>query len=507
MDMLLTNARLEKLLKLWEGMAIRNATIDINTVRDLAKKYEQVKTNRELLETFFKRSGIGIMWFGNELQKLHELSLQMTTTHDWQHITLQQALTFEWTMFQTCKNIFEAFDKIQVSDIALSMWKAIVTEKINMWSIAPLSQYDTYRLCEWIRENEAELLKDIANFDLEKYVHRFFENDIDGTKVEMDEWNEQKLLTVLFPNKRTDSISNDEKTVTSRLWLAIQTKKEKAKELLRKYPPTQRQFRSATIKEILKDLKLKWEMTKKELSEQTMTGLRISNDFGLLKTKSEQEIFQQIRWMYEPHTTDQKKLYLSAAEEKELESLPIYIPKQIDPSSNELRALQLVLTTMEFSMPQLLDGSGFLSPQKLITEIKRVLTQMAESTKDIPKKCSDIPWGDIVEDCGISKEMEGWVKFVGYKILLKNFEYFRHKITSYQKLAKCLKQVFDCFDSCDALKLLRDATLSLCRLYKDNAKIGWEDKDWQTNKGFLKSFDNEPMKAIVQFWEQNQFCI
>ncbi|ETO02076.1 hypothetical protein RFI_35360, partial [Reticulomyxa filosa] len=41
MDMLLTNARLEKLLKLWEGMAIRNATIDINTVRDLAKKYEQ----------------------------------------------------------------------------------------------------------------------------------------------------------------------------------------------------------------------------------------------------------------------------------------------------------------------------------------------------------------------------------------------------------------------------------------------------------------------------------
>ncbi|ETO07299.1 hypothetical protein RFI_30092 [Reticulomyxa filosa] len=98
MDMLLTNARLEKLLKLWEGMVIRNATIDINTVRDLAKKYEQVKANRELLETFFKRSGIGIMWFGNELQKLHELSLQMTTTHDWQHITLQQALTFEWTI-------------------------------------------------------------------------------------------------------------------------------------------------------------------------------------------------------------------------------------------------------------------------------------------------------------------------------------------------------------------------------------------------------------------------
>ncbi|ETO14946.1 hypothetical protein RFI_22422, partial [Reticulomyxa filosa] len=369
---------------------------------------------------------------------------------------------------------------------------------------APLSQYDTYRLCEWIRENETELLKDITNFDLEKYVHRFFENDIDGPKIELNEWNEQKLLTTLFPNKRSDAISNDEKTVTSRLWLAIQTKKENAKELLRKYPPTQRQFRATMIKDILKDLKAKWETAKKELSEQTITGIRISNDLGLLRTKSEQEIYQQIRWMYEPHTTDQTKISLSAVEEKDLETLPICMPKQIDPSLNELQALRLVLTTLGFQMPPLLNGSGSLSPQTFLAEIKRVLTQMVEANKDTPKKCSDIPWGDVIERCGISKDMEGWAKFAGYKVLLKNFEYFRNKIANYQKLAKCLKQVFHCFDSCDALQLLRDATSSLCRLYKDNNKIGWEDKEWQTNKGFLKSFDNEPMKVIVQFWEQNQ---
>ncbi|ETO00653.1 hypothetical protein RFI_36786, partial [Reticulomyxa filosa] len=504
MEMLLTNARLEKLLKLWEGIVNSDATIDINRTRDLAKKYEQVKASRKLLETFFKRSSIGLMWFGNELQALHELSMQMTTAHNWYEITLQQALTYDRPVFQIHKSIFDTFDKIQLSDIALSMWKAMATEKVNMWSIAPLSQYDTYRLCEWVRESEAELLKDIANFDLEKYVHHFFENDIDGSKVETDEWNEQKLLTALFPNKRIDTISNDEKTVTSRLWLAIQTKKEKSKKLLRKYSPTQRQFRVTTIKEILKDLRSKWDTAKKELSDQTMTGLRISNDFGLLRTKSEQEIFHQIRLMYEPQTTDQRKLSLSAVEEKDLEKLPIYMPKQIDPSPNELQALQFLLATLEFSMPQLLNGSGSLSPQTFITEIKRVLTQMMESSKDTPKKCSDIPWGNIVERCGISKEMEGWIKFVGYKVLLKNFEYFRHKITNYQNLAKCLKQVFSCFDSCDALKLLRDATLSLCRLYKDSAKLGWEDKDWQANKSFLKSFDNESMKVIVQFWEQNQ---
>ncbi|ETN97204.1 hypothetical protein RFI_40327, partial [Reticulomyxa filosa] len=135
MEMLLTNARLEKLLKLREGMVNSDTTVNINKIRDLAKKYEQVKANRELLETFFKRSGIGLMWFGNELQTLHELSMQMTTAHNWHEITLQQALKYDWSMFQTHKNIFDAFDKVQASDISLSMWKAMITEKVNMWSI------------------------------------------------------------------------------------------------------------------------------------------------------------------------------------------------------------------------------------------------------------------------------------------------------------------------------------------------------------------------------------
>ncbi|ETO04954.1 hypothetical protein RFI_32443, partial [Reticulomyxa filosa] len=135
MDMLVTSARLEKLLKLWEGMTSRGTTINTNTVRTLAKEYEQVKINRELLETFFKRSGIGLVWFGSELQALHQLSVQITTAHDWQDMTLRQALQFDWTAFQTCKSIFEAFHKIQVSDIALSMWKAVIAEKIHMWSI------------------------------------------------------------------------------------------------------------------------------------------------------------------------------------------------------------------------------------------------------------------------------------------------------------------------------------------------------------------------------------
>ncbi|ETN99726.1 hypothetical protein RFI_37741, partial [Reticulomyxa filosa] len=41
MEILLTNARLEKLLKLREGMVNSDTTVDINKIRDLAKKYEQ----------------------------------------------------------------------------------------------------------------------------------------------------------------------------------------------------------------------------------------------------------------------------------------------------------------------------------------------------------------------------------------------------------------------------------------------------------------------------------
>ncbi|ETO06390.1 hypothetical protein RFI_31006 [Reticulomyxa filosa] len=56
------------------------------------------------------------------------------------------------------------------------------------------------------------------------------------------------------------------------------------------YKTTQRQVRAAMIKDILKHLKAKWEKAKKELIEQTITGILISNDLDYCTDPSPNEL-------------------------------------------------------------------------------------------------------------------------------------------------------------------------------------------------------------------------
>ncbi|ETO00159.1 hypothetical protein RFI_37299, partial [Reticulomyxa filosa] len=221
MEILVTDRRLKRLLSLWESFELRSDAVNVSVVTKLADEFEEITKNVELISIFFYKSGISAAFYGKDLQELHKSYTEMTPAQDWPQLTLKEAFKRDWTLFNDWKKYFLAFEKVQMSDISLSMWTSFVSHLEYSWSVKPFSDMDSYKLGEWVREEVRELARDLDDFDLEKYVHRFFEQEIDGQKIDSHDWNEQSLLQALYPNEK---VGTNETTITSRLWKAIQQK-------------------------------------------------------------------------------------------------------------------------------------------------------------------------------------------------------------------------------------------------------------------------------------------
>ncbi|ETO13108.1 hypothetical protein RFI_24267, partial [Reticulomyxa filosa] len=362
----------------------------------------------------------------------------------------------------------------------------------------PFPQFDINQLCEWIRENETTLLKDLRLFNLEAYLRRFFDQKIDGQRIDNDKWTEKNLLSALFVKEKSQTIDYKDRTVTTRLWTLVQSRKKRVLELQKKFPLINQHFSIAIIKDILKQVQQKWDVAKRQLQERTMTGTQIATELEWIAKRSQDDIKRQVRLMYEPHSKDPDHLKLSEYEQRDF---VIGMPKNPEPEQSELETLRRLLKELEFSMPPLLTGTGLLDPVDLIASVKNEIINLVTTKQYVMITVNDIQWLNIVHRCGISKQMANWAKFVSFKTLFHSGTLTRFQ--SYQTIAYDLRQVFDCFQNQQVLASIRSVIATFSLIYKQKNKLStsWEKYEWT----LLKSFDNVEMKKILEFWRDNKY--
>ncbi|ETO31215.1 hypothetical protein RFI_05904 [Reticulomyxa filosa] len=478
MEILVTDRRLKRLLSLWESFELRSDAVNVSVVTKLADEFEEITKNVELISIFFNKSGISAAFYGKDLQELHKSYTEMTPAQNWPQLTLKEALKRDWTLFNDWRKYFLAFEKVQISDISLSMWTSSVSRLEYLWSVKPFSKINLYKLDEWVREKVRELVRDLDDFDLEKYVHRFFEQEIDGQKIDSHDWNEQKSIAGI---------------------------KEELAKTLEQYPPTQRQFHSGTVVDILTKVRDNFKTTMTKLKDKTITGSAISTDFGLLRGKQLEEICRQVRHMFQPHNDTIEKLVLSAVEQNEMGCTFLQPPIQIESVQSEVITIGLIMRIFNFKMPSIKHQGDDNQERVLVRVIKSEIARVMDAEGSESVRGNSIRWTNIMQACELSENLENWLKFITYHAILKKTgSMWKHRIDEYDQIGTNLEHVFKCLDGVDALKLLRDVTNTFSLLYKRETKPDWEDKEWQRKKALLRSFDNIEMKNILTFWQINK---
>ncbi|ETO27487.1 hypothetical protein RFI_09646 [Reticulomyxa filosa] len=231
----------------------------------------------------------------------------------------------------------------------------------------------------------------------------------------------------------------------------------------------------------------------------------LNTEFALLKHKSADEIRTQIRLMYEPYTRDPKKPKLA---DNDFEALLTSVPSCMEATDRELSNFNQVLTELKLEVPIVKSSDVSLSGKAFLESVKRELKRCAEISEEKQVEiCKVIKWENVLRECNLSEEWLEWVQYVAIKVLFQPI-----KFDLFCDLSKMVKCVFECFDNTEGLKLLRVATTFFMALYKQKCKKdtndqAWEDYQWVESTGLLKTFDGEPIAAIVAFWEKNKFYL
>ncbi|ETO21701.1 hypothetical protein RFI_15502 [Reticulomyxa filosa] len=216
MEVIVKQHNYDQLLHLFDSassirsnFAKRPKTVDLSA-------FENVKKKRDLLQHFFAHCGIAEHYLASDLKGLYQLHSEVSVSTAWNEVNLRTALSKNWTIVDPAMQLMDTFHKTSSSDVWLSLWRSLVLEQQREWNIKGFVLLNTFALCQWIRENGTKLLESKSSYDLEGYIQKFFEHEIDGTRVEsLNLKDEENLLGILFPN--ATSISPEDRTVTNRL--------------------------------------------------------------------------------------------------------------------------------------------------------------------------------------------------------------------------------------------------------------------------------------------------
>ncbi|ETO18331.1 hypothetical protein RFI_18942 [Reticulomyxa filosa] len=488
METLVSEDNLQKLVTLWKEIKTDDKSCDISSVSKMGQSFAAIKTNNKLLSNFFTHCNIAKHFYGNELQQLYDVSMKMTSANNWSELALKEVLTWDWKLFGTWKGLFSAFEKIQSSDINLSMWRTEISRCEALWTVRLLADMDTYEFCQWVRANAKAIVRDLHRFDFEKFVHNILSCEIDGQKAE--NFKENELLSALYPS---GSVDDNHKTAIANLYKAIQTRKEDLSRIVRENPPTKRQFNFEGLKQILQKVRENWIAMRVKLQERKITGLEIKNSFELLRHKSAEDIFKQIQSYYKDVSADLIRVALSESEQRDMDDIRLSMPNTCEPQINEFKAFGALMSQHSQQLPNLSNTNRRLTGKILLEQIKKEIARTVQDYEDGATSTA-MNWSNIIHACDIPSNLENWIKFVTYHVFLKNDRNPVQKDEMYRQIAQDLNHVFECFNCEEALKLLRDVTTA----------FNWEDEEWKDLGGLLKTLENETMRSILRFWNENK---
>ncbi|ETO21702.1 hypothetical protein RFI_15503, partial [Reticulomyxa filosa] len=281
---------------------------------------------------------------------------------------------------------------------------------------------------------------------------------------------------------------------------------EKANEM-KKRPPNQKKFSAKTLIDLYKTVIKEWDDIKKQLYEQTITGEKLVMKIGLLRHKSEAEIRSQIVLMYEPYTRDGERPILEIREKMQFDRFDYAVQNGTDVSEEELRAFKGIITDLKLRVPTVMNSNEPLEPHTFIQSVKQELQRRTHEMKVDKIKANEADWTNVVRDCHLHARYLDWVKFVGFKVVLIN-PMCLQELEFLRESATVIKDVFECLESTEALKLLRSVVGVFLPLYKQKHKAVlanpvWEDKDWVTSSNLLISF-NLKIQSIVAIWKRDK---